>query len=94
MEKRNNFSRPVNRTIDELSVIADVGLDELEHYSRSCVNYGRRNGEDTREWEEELCYIQREREIRETRKLVHKQWMEEYPQNDEWTDAEINKVMN
>jgi len=77
----SNLSSPVIRTIDELSVMADAGLSELYSHCRSCIDRGRSRGQNTREWEEELCYIQREQEIRELRALVHKQWLEEQSQN-------------
>lgn len=79
MSKSGEFSSPVLRTIDELEQIPDVGLTELEGYCRAFIGRGRSQGFSTRNWEEELCYIQREQEIRKNREIVHKQWLEEHP---------------
>jgi hypothetical protein len=93
MNNRAKFPRPQFRSVDDLGIIADVGLEELEDYFRSQVGRGRATGFNTYEWEVELCYIQRELEIRELRVLVHKQWLEEQRQvnpDNEWDNVDNN----
>ena len=77
MQNDKSFPRPLTRTIDELALMNDAALDDIEGICRSYIDRGRSSGAGTKEWEEELCYILREREIREIRAVTHKQWLEE-----------------
>jgi len=84
MDKHSNFPTPIPHSIDELAVLADATLTDIETSCREYILRGNRLHKNTKSWEEELCYILREQEIRNTRAEVHQQWLEE--QFEELTD--------
>lgn len=82
MNTSEDFPRSPLWTIDELAIMNETALHDLEGMCRSYIHKGNDTGHRTRDWEEELCYIHRELDIRATRAIVHKQWLEENPDED------------
>ncbi len=59
-------------TIDDLSVKENHEIEHILNVINDRIRNARRNKADTHRLEEDLCYIQREHEIR----LLRAQWLE------------------
>ena len=94
----DSIERPTQMMTDELSLMSD---DELSSYSnsleRSHEKYGRMSS-DTRPWEEEICYVQREYQVRRIQHDNHQRYMrerdaelqEEIAREDSLPDADLD----
>lgn len=73
MAKKNLVPRPTVRTIDELAYVNDDSLWEMKSIAEDYLDKARQVSHSNvqRLWEEEICYIDREIQIRQSREASH-----------------------
>ena len=78
MAKKNMFPTPVVRTIDEIANLTDEALYELREIGQNYLEKAHQKGvggfHALKPWEEEICYLDREIQIRQTRTACHEDW--------------------
>jgi len=70
---------PHRLTFDELAVIDDGALADLSKSLNDSVSRAYGHGLNPYSWEVELCYVQRELQIRSTRREAHAAYMASAP---------------
>ena len=73
------FDLPAVVDMDTLSYASDEELRDREHHLFNEKETVVRSGYDPHAWEVELAYVQRERMIRETRRVNHERYIKNTP---------------
>lgn len=93
MKSQKNKSKkvigPEITNMDVLALMSDEELDNLEKRLNTEREVCLLNNTDVVLWEEELCYVQREREIRNIRKVRHGEWYAEFRKQFEYIADDI-----
>jgi len=70
---------PHKHTFDELAVVDDSVLSELSKSLTDSVSRAHSHGLNPYSWEVELCYVQRELQIRSVRREAHSAYLARVP---------------
>lgn len=62
---------PVKHTFDELAIIDDESLSEMGRSLGDSIHRAGSHGLNSTPWEVELCYVQREAQVRSARREAH-----------------------
>jgi len=66
---------PVRHDFDELAVMDDESLSELGRSLKYSVHRAGSHGLNSTPWEVELCYVQRESQVRSARREAHQRYV-------------------
>ena len=66
---------PVRHSFDELAVMDDESLSELGRSLNDSVHRAGSHGLNSTPWEVELCYVQRESQVRSARREAHQRYV-------------------
>lgn len=79
--KKNTYvvESPNIVSMDSLAEANDLDLDARNSFLKSGLEKAERSGQDSRTWEVELAYLQRERDIRKTRQKLHEAYFARNP---------------
>lgn len=93
MSKKNNKNQNQNRNFPRVEILAPqmIDMDSLAYFSDQDLDRRRSNldddrmkavysGVDSYAWEVELAYLQRENDIRRTRRVMHEQYLRSNPE--------------
>lgn len=95
-----NIMEPYVVNMDVLACISDDELRDRNHQLNEEMNSASRAGYDSYLWEVELAYVQREIDIRHTRRALHERYMrsnpeavyyaDSFPEEEENLSSEVN----